>query len=106
MICGWSSAAYPDSTESEAAILEKVRSTLKSKADTGSPIAAIVIEPTQHSTGYTASNSFLQALRGIADDFEAALVVDETSTCGGASGSFWQHDSSLKADYVAFGKRM
>lgn len=106
MICGWSSAAYPDSSASEAAILEKVRSTVKSKSETATPIAAIVIEPTQHSTGYTASSSFLSALRSIANDFEVALVLDETSTCGGATGSFWQHDSSAKPDYVAFGKRM
>ena len=105
-ICGWPSAAYPDSAESESAILEDVRSTMKAKSETASPVAAIVIEPTQHQTGYTASASFMQALRSIANDFEAALVIDETSTCCGATGSFWQHDSSAKPDYVTFGKRM
>lgn len=47
----------------------------------------------------------MSALRSIADDFEAALIVDETSTNCGASGQgFWQ--SIVKADYVVFGKRM
>ena len=67
-------------------------------------VAAIVIEPTQQTTGYVASDEFMNALRSIADDFEAALIVDETSTGCGASGKgFWQ--SNVKADYVVFGKR-
>ena len=53
-----------------------------------------------------ASDQFVAALRSISNDFEAALVIDETSTCCGASGSFWQHSSTAKPDYVAFGKRM
>jgi len=69
------------------------------------PYAAIVIEPTQQSTGLSVSDSFIDKLGGIAEDFDAALVVDETGTGCGASGrGFWQYSGS-KADYVTFGKR-
>jgi L-lysine 6-transaminase len=45
-------------------------------------------------------------LRRICNDFESALVLDETNTCFGASGSgFWQHNSEADPDYLAFGKR-
>ena len=106
MICGWPEVAYPDSKESESQILEQVRSTLSDRHGSGKPIAAVVIEPTQATTGKTASADFLRTLRNICDDFETALVIDETNTCLGASGNgFWQSDSDVKADYLAFGKR-
>ena len=85
--------------------MEQVRSIVGEKAGSDSPIAAVVIEPTQQSTGYTASDNFIAALKSIATDFEAALVVDETSTGCGASGKgFWQYQGPAP-DYVAFGKR-
>lgn len=105
MICGWPNVSYPSSQADEAQILEQVRSVVGEKRASASPIAAIVIEPTQQSTGYVASDSFISALKSIASDFEAALVVDETSTGCGASGKgFWQYQGPT-ADYVAFGKR-
>ena len=44
-------------------------------------------------------------MKSIAEDFEAALVVDETGSGCYASGNgqFWQYNGP--ADYVAFGKR-
>jgi len=82
-----------------------VRSVVGEKKGSDSPIAAIVIEPTQQSTGYVASDNFIAALKSIAADFDAALVVDETSTGCGASGKgFWQYKGPT-ADYVTFGKR-
>ena len=64
-----------------------------------------MIEPTNAQTGYTASDSFISELASLARENDAALVVDETNTCLGATGKgFWQY--SGKADYVAFGKRM
>lgn len=90
MICGWPNVSYPSDASQEAQILEQVRSIVGEKRGSDSPIAAIVIEPTQQSTGYVASDSFIGALKSIASDFEAALVVDETSTGCGASGKgFW-----------------
>ena len=44
-------------------------------------------------------------LASLARENDAALIVDETNTCCGASGKgFWQYNGP--ADYVAFGKRM
>ena len=82
-----------------------MKTALNEKCDGSKPIAAIVIEPTNAQTGYTASESFMGDLASLARENDAALVVDETNTCCGASGKgFWQHSGS--ADYVAFGKRM
>ena len=106
MICGWPEVAYPDSKESEAEILENIRNTLSDRQKSGKPVAAVVIEPTQSATGLRASDDFLKVLKRLCTEFESALVIDETNTCLGASGNgVWQHDSNLKADYVAFGKR-
>jgi len=105
MICGWPKASYPSAADEESQILEQVRATLGEKRETSSPIAAVVIEPTQQSTGYVASDNFISTLKSIAEDFEAALVIDETNTGCGASGKgFWQYQGPA-ADYVAFGKR-
>lgn len=83
--------------------MESVRKTL---TELPIPIAAICIEPTQHSTGYSVSDSFIDNLANIADDFNAALIVDECNTCCGASGgSFFKYQGG-KADYVVFGNRM
>lgn len=90
MICGWPKANYPTSASEESQILESVRNTLAERSNSGTPVAAIVIEPTQQSSGYVASDTFMDGLRSITGDFEAALVVDETSTGCGASGKgFW-----------------
>lgn len=65
-----------------------------------------MIEPTNYQSGYVASNSFMGELARIARDAEAALIVDEQSTCCGATGEgFWQYKKG-EADYVVFGKRM
>ena len=100
MICGWPKAPYPTSEADESRVLESVRSTVKSA---GTPVSAIVIEPTQQSTGYKVSDKFIQELYSIARESGAALVVDETSTSCHATGGFWQYKGP--ADYVAFGKR-
>ena len=106
MICGWPEVAYPDSKESEAEILENIRNTLSDRQKSGKPVAAVVIEPTQSATGLRASDDFLKVLKRLCTEFESALVIDETNTCLGASGNgVWQHNTNLKADYVAFGKR-
>lgn len=104
-ICGWPSVEYPASLNDEARILEEVRNAVNDKRKSATPIAAIVIEPTQQSTGYQVSNSFIKTLKSIASDNDSALVVDETSTgCfASATGHFWQFNG--EADYVTFGKR-
>ena len=47
MICGWPTASYPTSEADEAEILESVRQAVSNARHTNTPIAAIVIEPTQ-----------------------------------------------------------
>jgi len=102
---GWPSVQYPESAAQEAEILEGIRSAIAQKHDDSSPVAAIVIEPTNYQSGYVASANFMNELGSIARESEAALIVDEQATCCGATGEgFWQ--SGAKADYVVFGKRM
>jgi 4-aminobutyrate aminotransferase / (S)-3-amino-2-methylpropionate transaminase len=82
MICGWPKVSYPSGQSDEANILEQVRESLREKRESSSPIAAVVIEPTQQSTGHVASNDFIKSLKSLSEEFEAALVVDEThSNC-------------------------
>lgn len=67
-------------------------------------MAAIVIEPTNGSSGHVASAGFMKELAGLAREADAALIVDEAGTGIGASGEgFWQYGGP--ADYVTFGKR-
>ena len=85
--------------------MESVRSAISQKRDESSPVAAIVIEPTNYQSGYVASENFMGELSRIARESQAALIVDEQATCCGSTGAgFWQYDGP--ADYVVFGKRM
>ena len=55
-ICRWPTAAYPASANDESQALENVRNQMKAKKETASPVAAVVVEPTQQSTGHKTSN--------------------------------------------------
>jgi len=67
-------------------------------------VAAVVIEPMQSTTGHSASEEFLNDLRSITSDSEAALIVDATETgCGATGKDFWGFSGD--ADYLVFGKR-
>jgi len=102
---GWPSVKYPESSGQESQVLESIRAAITQKKNDSSPVAAIVIEPTNAQSGYVASANFMSELNRIARESEAALIVDEQSTCCGATGSgFWQYNGP--ADYVVFGKRM
>lgn len=102
---GWPSVKYPESSAQEGQILESIRSAIQKKNDESSPVAAIVIEPTNYQSGYVASAEFMTELTRIAKDSEAALIVDEQATgCGSTGAGFWQYNGP--ADYVVFGKRM
>ena len=101
---GWPSIAFPTSQAHEAEALEKARAAINEKRAAGHPVAAVVIEPTNWQTGPIASDNFINQLREVAHDAEAALIVDETSTGCGASGKgFFQYSGA--ADYITFGKR-
>lgn len=72
----------------------------------GKPVAAVVIEPLQSTTGSVASERFLKELRSVTKDNEAALIVDATETGAGATGkSFWGFPAVADPDYLVFGKR-
>lgn len=103
-ICRWPTASFPTNANDESQSLEQVRTQMKEKSQSASPCAALVIEPTQQSSGHTATNDFIKNLKSIANDFEAALIVDETGSGVHASGhGFWQYNGP--ADYVSFGNR-
>lgn len=95
---------YPTSSNDEAQTLTLIKDALVSKRSQGHVVAAIVIEPTNSTTGHIASNQFFKQLKDLSKDYEAALIVDETNTGCGASGKgFWQYNGP--ADFVVFGKR-
>lgn len=80
------------------------KSALDQKRTENNPVAAIIVEPTNSTTGIAASHTFIQQLKSLARDYDAALIVDETNSGCGASGQgFWQYSGS--ADFVVFGKR-
>ena len=81
-----------------------MRSTLQSKREASSPVAAILIEPTNAQSGHVASAGFIRELMKLARENDAALIVDEQGTgCGASGAGFWQSNQS--ADYVTFGRR-
>ena len=101
---GWPSIRYPESSTQESEILDEVRSTLQSKREASSPVAAILIEPTNAQSGHVASAGFIRELMKLARENDAALIVDEQGTgCGASGAGFWQSNQS--ADYVTFGRR-
>ena len=99
----WPTLSFPTSS-SESQALESVRSNLKSQRQSGNPVAAVVIEPMQSTSGHVASDKFLSELRTLTTDNEAALVIDATETgCGATGKSFWGFNG--ESDYLVFGKR-
>ena len=74
---GWPSVKYPENAGQEGQILESIRTAITQKKNDSSPVAAIVIEPTNAQSGYVASASFMNELAGISRESQAALIVDE-----------------------------
>lgn len=102
---GWPVHPYPVAAN-EASILDDVHTSLKLQRNSGKPVAAVVIEPLQSTTGSVASERFLKELRSVTKDNEAALIVDATETGAGATGkSFWGFPAVADPDYLVFGKR-
>jgi 4-aminobutyrate aminotransferase-like enzyme len=92
MSLGWPTISYPSSAQAEEQSLSAAKRALDQKKEQGNPVAAIIIEPTNSSTGHVASAAFISQLRSLAHDYEAALIVDETNTgCGATGKGFWQH---------------
>jgi acetylornithine/succinyldiaminopimelate/putrescine aminotransferase len=76
-------------------------------AERGATIAALLIEPMQGEGGDNHFRpEFLQALRRVADEREALLVLDEVQTGFYGSGAAWMWQQKGAApDVVAFGKK-
>lgn len=96
--------AYPSSSSKDAETLSQISDSLRSQRNSGKPVAAVVIEPMQSTSGAQASDSFLKELNSLARDNEASLIVDATETgCAATGKSFWGFNG--QADYLVFGKR-
>jgi L-lysine 6-transaminase len=70
-------------------------------------IAAIIIEAIQGEGGDNHFRpEFFRALRQLADENEAMLIVDEVQTGIGMTGKMWAHQHFVEPDMIAFGKKM
>ncbi len=70
-------------------------------------IAAIIIEAIQGEGGDNHFRpEFFRALRQLADENEAMLIIDEVQTGIGMTGKMWAHQHFVEPDMIAFGKKM
>jgi L-lysine 6-transaminase len=70
-------------------------------------VAAIIIEAIQGEGGDNHFRpEFHRALRQLADENEAMLVIDEVQTGIGMTGKMWAHQHFVQPDMISFGKKM
>jgi L-lysine 6-transaminase len=70
-------------------------------------VAAIIIEAIQGEGGDNHFRpEFFRALRQLADENEAMLIIDEVQTGIGMTGKMWAHQHFVEPDMIAFGKKM
>ena len=76
------------------------------KASSAGGVAAIIVEPMQGTAGNVIPpDAFLPAVRSIADDLGALLIIDEMITGFGRTGRYWGMDhSGVRPDIVTLGK--
>jgi 4-aminobutyrate aminotransferase-like enzyme len=76
------------------------------KAAKAGGIAAVIVEPMQGTAGNVIPpDGFLTAVRSIADELDALLIVDEMITGFGRTGTYWGMDhSGVRPDIVTLGK--
>jgi 4-aminobutyrate aminotransferase/(S)-3-amino-2-methylpropionate transaminase len=76
------------------------------KASSAGGVAAIIVEPMQGTAGNVIPpDEFLPAVRSIADDLGALLIVDEMITGFGRTGRYWgMSHSGVRPDIVTLGK--
>ena len=86
--------------------MEELRARLK-RDGTASNIAAIIIEPMQGTAGNVIpSDLFLPAVRALATEIGALLIVDEMITGFGRTGKLWgMTHTGVAADIVTLGKQ-
>lgn len=77
------------------------------KANSAGAVSAIFVEPMQGTAGnIVPPDDFLPAVRQLADDLGALLVVDEMITGFGRTGKYWGADhSGVRPDIVTLGKQ-
>lgn len=69
-------------------------------------IAAIIIEPIQGEGGDNHFRpEFFKALRQLADENDAMLIIDEVQTGIAMTGKMWAHQHFVEPDMIAFGKK-
>jgi L-lysine 6-transaminase len=69
-------------------------------------IAAIIMEPIQGEGGDNHFRpEFFQALRRLADENEAMLILDEVQTGIAMTGKMWAHQHFVQPDMISFGKK-
>lgn len=76
------------------------------KMQSAGAVAAVIIEPVQGTAGNVIPpHEFLRAVRSIADDLDALLIVDEMITGFGRTGRYWglEH-AGVRPDIVTLGK--
>jgi L-lysine 6-transaminase len=75
--------------------------------DNKDDIAAIIIETVQGEGGDNHFRpEFFAALRQLADENEAMLIIDEVQTGVAMTGKMWAHQHYVQPDMIAFGKKM
>src|SRR5215510_9005676 len=86
------------------ACAEHLRNVMKN--DTQGEVAAIIMEPMQGTAGNVIPPAdFVQAVREIADEFDALLIADEILTGFGRTGTMWASEQfDLKPDIMTIGK--
>jgi 4-aminobutyrate aminotransferase-like enzyme len=88
------------------ACAEHLRNVIKN--ETQDEVAAIIMEPMQGTAGNVIPpDDFIHAVREIAKEFGALLIVDEILTGFGRTGKMWASDHyGLKPDVMTIGKGM
>jgi 4-aminobutyrate aminotransferase-like enzyme len=76
------------------------------KLQSSGAVAAVVVEPMQGTAGNVIPpEAYLDAMRSIADELDALLIVDEMITGFGRTGRYWGLDhSGVRPDIVTVGK--
>ena len=95
------SLAYPSCGIACAEVARK-----QVKMQSAGEVAAVIVEPIQGTAGNVIPpDEFLRAVRSMADDLDALLIVDEMITGFGRTGRYWGVDhSGVRPDIVTIGK--
>ena len=81
--------------------------TKQAKMSCAGKVAAVIVEPMQGTAGnIIPPDDFLPAVKKMAEQLGALLIVDEMITGFGRTGKMWgSHHSGVKADIVTLGKQ-